>query len=702
MKVLTWLLISLFGYGLSAAETYRTFEENGKTGLKDTEGHVIIPAAYDALGWSEGPFSVVDQVTGYKSSGRWGIIALSNKAVTAAEYTGLLPAEGNLILAYKRTGGASRFLAGCLDTSGKEVIPFQYDGLTINALRGIVYVKSGNQYKYGLIDLHNRTVIPIEYNQIQFLGGLRYAVQNANGKFALFSEGGKPLTGFIFDDISRFRNQYAIVYQDQYQGIIDRNGLLRINPSFTHIELEDDGSARGRRQNLWNILDGENEMLQQMQFDSVIALGSNLFGIRGGSTYSLVDSEFQQVSAEKFNLLEAFRDNRAIIRKDGKCGLISKTGKVLIAPQYRSLRQSGDRIVALLPNSQWVLLDTLGARLTAKTYDEIELFKGAYFTVRNQHYYGAVSTIGKEIISCVYDSIVEYSHDRLVVRFHGDYGIIDMHENWLTPPSPQRQYIIATDRYIQKKGNTWYLKAFDGTVIYFTDNPLTAGEKYLVETTSDGGVWKIGMDGRIVSRQMPPSEPFEEIFEETEGLRGIRKGGRFGFVDSQGRLRIANRYEGIKPFHEGLAAVRLLGKWGFVDHAERLVIQPVHDDVSAFRNGIAVVMQQGKYGLINKAGEVILPVRYETISPLASGRFELRNGNLTGLADRDGRLIFAPKFTTVTDLDNGYIIVGRDGKFGLVTLSGLSTVPMVYDHILYDAYGERYFALKQSNWEAIR
>src|SRR5690606_5557484 len=142
-------------------------------------------------------------------------------------------------------------------------------------------------------------------------------------------------------------------------------------------------------------------------------------------------------------------------------------------------------------------------------------------------------------------------------------------------------------------------------------------------------------------------------------------------------------------------------KWGFVNHAEKLVIQPVHDDVSAFRDGIAVVMQNGKYGLINKSGQVILPVRYETINPLPSGRFEVKNGILKGLADKDGRLIFAPKFTDIKDLDNNYIIAGRDGKYGLVTLQGLSTVPMVYDLILYDQYGDRYLALKQSAWETI-
>lgn len=701
MKVLISLWVSLFCYLSGVAETYKTFEENGKVGLKDTKGRVVIPAAYDALGWSEGPFSIIDQVTGYKSSGRWGIIALNNQAVTGAEYTGLLPAEGNLILAYKRTGGSTRFLAGCLDTSGKEIIPFQYDGLTINSLHGIVYIKSGDQYKYGLIDLHNRNILPIEYKQIQFLGGLRYAVQNHTNKFALFSETGKPLTGFIFDDISRFRNNYAIVYQDQYQGIIDRNGLLRINPSFSTIELEDDGSARGRRHNQWSILDGGNKLIRQIAFDSIISVGKNLFGIRKGSGYALTDGEFKEIGTARFTTIGRFEHNHAVISRNGRYGLINRSGSILIEPQYRSLKDYGDHVLALLPNDQWALLDTLGMRLSPRSYNDILPFDGTYFVTRNQRFYGAVGADGQEILRCVYDSILQHAGGRIVVQFHGEYGIIDVHENWLVAPSPQRQHLIGDDRYLQKNGGTWYLKSYDGTVIYFTDNPLKTTGDFLIETTSAGGVWKIDLDGRIVSRQMPPTELFDEILEETEGLRGIRKDGRFGFVDSQGRLRIANRYEGIKSFHDGLAAVKILGKWGFVDHAERLVIQPVHDDVSFFGHGVAVVMQEGKYGLIDKKGEVILPIRYDTIRPLPTKRFELGNGNMTGLADADGRLIFAPKYTDVQDLGNGYFIVGRNGKYGLATTHGLSTIPMVYDHILYDAHGNRYLALKQGDWETI-
>jgi hypothetical protein len=288
-----------------------------------------------------------------------------------------------------------------------------------------------------------------------------------------------------------------------------------------------------------------------------------------------------------------------------------------------------------------------------------------------------------------------------VVKFHGSYGVIDMQENWVVPPGLYSQRLISSDRYLQRKGTTTYLKSFDGNVIYFTENKVLVKNDQLIEYVSTGGIWKIDLDGRIVSRLMPPTVPYEEVFEETEGLRGIKKEGRFGFVDDLGRLRIANRYEGIKPFEERFAAIKILGKWGFIDHDEKLVIQPVHEDVSGFKNNMAIVMQKGLYGLINKKGEVALPVRYQRIDLLPTKRFIVETNDLKGLADVDGRLVVVPKYNSITDLNNGYVIVERNDQYGLLTLQGVSTIPMMYDYIVYDPFNARYMALKKAAWEKV-
>ena len=43
-----------------------------------------------------------------------------------------------------------------------------------------------------------------------------------------------------------------------------------------------------------------------------------------------------------------------------------------------------------------------------------------------------------------------------------------------------------------------------------------------------------------------------------------------------------------------------------------------------------------------------------------------------------------PKYHKLKDLNNGYIIVERDGKYGAITLQGISTIPLIYDFLSYD------------------
>src|SRR5690606_524918 len=81
------------------------------------------------------------------------------------------------------------------------------------------------------------------------------------------------------------------------------------------------------------------------------------------------------------------------------------------------------------------------------------------------------------------------------------------------------------------------------------------------------------------------------------------------------------------------------------------------------------------------------------VTRLTTKRFLLDTKGLKGLADNDGRQIVAPKYDSVVDINNGYIIVGRNGKYGLITTQGISTIPLVYDLILYDNFNSRYLAL---------
>lgn len=682
---------------------FSLFEENGKVGLKDEEGEVLIPANYDAIGWSNGKLSIVDKVVGYRSGGLWGLIHTSNKLVTAAEFAELRPGEGSFLVAKKKSTLSQRALFGIINTSGKTVIPFLYDGLQLSNMRAIVISRSGTRFHSGLLDFSNEVLIPLEYQRIYSLGSLRFAVENFDNKTAIFSDDGSQVTGFLIDSISAFRNNFAVVYQNQRQGLIDRNGQVVVKPLYGELRFTKAGAIEARNMDCWSFLDAENHLMGQQLAEAVIPLSPQHYAIRSGGKVQLADNEFRPLNPAFFSSLGAFSDGVALCRTAAGSGAIDTKGKIVLSPAYHQLIVDGDVYLACTDaryKNAWTVLDASGKPLTQKHYEYIGPFNGKFRPVKSRGFWGAINPAGKEIISCVHDSLIQRKADLVAVKFKGEYGVIDLAENWIVTPQPNRLQILNDETYFEFDGKTTFLKSFTGNIIYFSDNRLDFDGRHIREHLPNGAYWIVDMNGVIMDRSSQPDEA-EQVFAESEGLRAIRKDGKYGFIDEQGRLRIANRYEEVKPFSEGMAAVRIMNQWGFIDAGEKLVIQPVYDGVENFRNGVAIVRSNGYSGLIDASGKIVLPLRYEEIVLNPYNRWIVRQGGLYGLADAGGRVLIHPRYDELTDTGNGYAIVRRQQKSGLLTLGGVSTIPMVYDGLVLDAYHDRYMALKRSGWETV-
>lgn len=208
------LLVVLLALSTSAhAVVYERFEENGKMGIRDEQGQVVVPPSFDALGWSDGQFSVIGQITGYRQGSRWGLLNLKKEYITKALYLSLTYPGGNRVLVSREVNAfTAKF--GCIDLKGDLAVPLAYDAITIYDLRAVVMQKAGTQYSYGLIDLDNRVILPLKYQRIKPLGSLRFAVQDFSGKTALCSEEGNWSIGFDIDSLSTFRNDLAIFIKD--------------------------------------------------------------------------------------------------------------------------------------------------------------------------------------------------------------------------------------------------------------------------------------------------------------------------------------------------------------------------------------------------------------------------------------------------------------------------------------------------------
>jgi hypothetical protein len=192
----------------------------------------------------------------------------------------------------------------------------------------------------------------------------------------------------------------------------------------------------------------------------------------------------------------------------------------------------------------------------------------------------------------------------------------------------------------------------------------------------------------------------EIVFEESEGLRGIRRNGQYGFVDSRGRLRIANRYQNIGRFHDGVAPVMILGKWGFVNHDDRIVVNPAFDAPANFNNGVAIVRRNGKTGLIDKNGQQLLPLRYDSIKRVGN-LLVIHQQTQYGLADHKGNVLIEPHFDHLEVLPNNLVIIRDREKWGVLTVEGMPVIPLVYSFIKYNPATNQFLANRKSEWKVL-
>ncbi len=702
MRAFLLLFCFAVSFGCSALD-YERFEQGGKVGIRDNLGQIILPAAFDALGWSDGSFSLVGQITGYRQGDRWGLINLKKEFITRADFLTLTSAGGDRVRA-SREVTAVTIRTGCLDLRGEVAIPFDYDDIQIHDLRAIVMRKEGIRYTYGLVDLSNRIILPLQYAQITPLGTLRYAVRNFDNKTALFAEDGKWITGFDIDSLSTFQHDRAVLYKGLHRGVIDRSGVILADAIYHDIEIQDDGTVRARRPEIWKIVDIRQTELHRMEADELEPLIPNRNRVIIHHRYGLVDSLLREVLPVRYEYLGPVIHEKVVAANQGKYGLLRTDGSLVLPFAFDSLSLEGHLLRAKTHENgkaRWNLYDTVGVRKTVTSYDRLESYNGRFFPAWNNGYVGAIDRTGAEHVACVYDSLLGFDESHIVVKFKGLYGIISQADVWQVAPQPYPLQLVTDTLYIEKQGTMKLVKDMSGQLIYFTDNPLIVVRDHFLEKLPDGTEKEVNFRGQLIVRRSPQLVSEVAALHESEGFIQVFRDGKYGFVDSRGRLRIANRYEAAGDFHEGLACVRLVGKWGFIDKSDQVVVHPAYDEPSDFQGGMAIVKRNGKYGIIRKDESVALALRYDLIQRLDSETFLLGANGEYGLADGQGTILLEPRFESVTMAGRGHVIVSQAGRYGLLTRDGLSVFPIKYDHLTYSPLRNTFFARESFDWETL-
>ncbi len=677
---------------------YTVFLKNNKKGLRNHKNKVLIPAQYEDLGWSNGGFLPLEGVLGYKENGLWGLINLKNQRIISPHYTYLDPLSADLIIIAK-------------------------------------HHHVHNRSYYGIINLKGNSVVSADYHHLAKFGNLLIAARDQSGstKYGLLDLEYQKVIHYIYDSIKPINDQFAIVQAQGKLGLINNLGQVVVAPYYQDIELQG-SELKGKPFDYYELKTSDNKHVALHQANHLKAIDQNLYLSVSAHASSLINTRGSEVRSFANSEIGTFENGLAVIRQGTKYGVVDTRGKLVIPLEYDSIWLQDNYLGIRKGNNKWMMLNTQYVRVTQKDYQDIMPSNEGLFPIKRHGNWGFINNRGVEVVPPQYQAVQSFSEGVAMAQYGGSWGLIDRKGNWLVKPRYTSLKRINNETYLFHNGSYQGLVALKSGVVYKTSNQLFSTPMAVIEQNIDNYKGLISLTGEqllsvryhslnfqdntphffhyqdsvgtglfnAANRTFITDPAYQEIRTINEDFIGVKINNQYGFIDQNGKLRIANRYDNIGVFKETMSPVKIKSRWGYIDRLERLKIQPIYDFAGPFENGLAIVAQKGKYGLVDIRGKVVLPLNYDDLKRSSDGRFICYQGSYQGLIDELGKLILHPKYHEFTDLGNGYVIVGRDNKYSLVSDQGVSMIPMIYDDIEYDALNDLYIARKQQPWETIK
>lgn len=72
----------------------------------------------------------------------------------------------------------------------------------------------------------------------------------------------------------------------------------------------------------------------------------------------------------------------------------------------------------------------------------------------------------------------------------------------------------------------------------------------------------------------------------------------------------------VDTYGNNLLRIRRNGKFGLVDYEGRTVIAPKYDTLTNYYAQFNIISRKGRYGLLNRLGEWVQPLRFDNIFPV--------------------------------------------------------------------------------------
>ncbi|BDD06033.1 hypothetical protein AUTU_35160 [Aureibacter tunicatorum] len=744
VKLLVSMMVLLFPLTLIGGNPgdYKLIHSEGKVGLIDSFGNELIPAEYEGIGWSDieassdSQLSIYGDEVGYKKDGKWGLMSLNNKELTPPIFELIKPFGETTYVVGRKDRLYHYMKYGIVNAKGKSLTDVEFVSLRHGKNSAIVRKLVDNRVFYGVIDLKGKLVMKFQDEKIEYLDEGMLAVGNEAQKFALADEYGEFLSDFKYDSIDAYELGWARFYIHGKAGLMDGEGNEKFSAKYKHINVFQD---KVLSYDDWLVWDNAYHEKASFQAEIVNTIDDKLLSLKVGAYYQLLPVDEGKVDETLYDSLRRFNSQGyAVAFFKGKAGVINQQGDWVIQAVSDEIEETSFGFVTMSYTrndgqvTKWY--NAKGSLMIDREFQDLDLINEEYIAfMGNDERWGVLDNSGKVVIENRFDEIIAYEQNLFKVVFSGQEAYVHLNGEMAMLPEAGTVSVNSKGNFLvsNRFGRTLYSR--QGHELFYTYDSLVDTELGYQVVGDYGKIGFVSEEGKVILDpeydeyynvsgdslfavrksgfyllvgkdyfiRLSESDEITSIKKANGEWIGVRKDGKFGLVDSEGRLRIANRYDDIGVLQENRVPVKLRGHWGFVDEREILVIQPWYDTVEPFYKGATVVSKDMKYGLLQSDGIEKVALKYDTLIRTSSGGALVRLEGKWGYCNSEGVNVITCTYDQVKEVNGNSLIVHKRGKYGVNSLDGVPKIPMVYDLIYYDDENGLFLGKNTQSWQKL-
>ena len=359
-------------------------------------------------------------------------------------------------------------------------------------------------------------------------------------------EDGTVIAPNIYRYVGQFTDGYCKVMLDDGQaGLIDSTGRVVVPCIYDGVDYPSEGRVLVGKNGLFGYTDMDGTVVIPLQYPNAGSFSEGMATVmvildsfRAACTF--IDTLGRQLTAPVYENLQAFSCGHALVRRDGRWGVIDHSGREVIAPRFEHMTTFFADTIFFAGNADGMALyDKHLKPLTEAVYTWVGTVGYGRIPVQRNGLYGFLDRTGREVIPCTYDETGIFILGRSLVRKGDRYGIVDTAGRYVLP----LEY----------------------------ENTSNIGEKYvyfdsLALVEKDGKLGYVDLEGNLVV----PFH-FDQAYEFSEGLASVRFKGRWGYIDTRGEVFMPFVFDIASPYRWGRAEVYYNGVKHAVDRKGRCV-----------------------------------------------------------------------------------------------------------------------------------